>query len=250
MIPKHFLFICMAMLMSAAAEPGKDIVVHTIGDSTMANKEARVYPETGWCQVLPLYVDQSVQVRNHAVNGRSTKSFINEGRWKVVLDSLKPGDYVFIQFGHNDQKDQDSSRYTNPYTGYRKNLVRFVNETRDKGAIPVLLTSIVMRNFNDKGTLIDTHGAYPEVMRCVAKKMQVILIDTQLMTEEMVLRKGVEGSKAMYLHVKPGEYDYYPQGKEDNTHLSENGAKEVAAAVAREIAQLPISLAEHINVEK
>jgi lysophospholipase L1-like esterase len=151
-----------------------------------------------------------------------------------------------IQFGHNDQKDKDSSRYTNPYTAYRKNLCRFIEETQAKGATPILLTPIVRRNFNESGTLIDTHGAYPEVMRGVAKEKSVLLIDLQLLTEEMVIRYGSEGSKDLYLHVKPGDVNY-PQGKEDNTHLNEKGARMVAEMVAREISHLPVSIAGHIK---
>ncbi|MBN2813773.1 MAG: rhamnogalacturonan acetylesterase [Bacteroidales bacterium] len=225
----------MIIMLTGFTSPITKTVIYTIGDSTMANKTTEVYPETGWGQVLQLFVGDSLLVSNHAVNGRSTKSFIREGRWKAVVEKLSPGDYVLIQFGHNDQKEQDSSRFTNPYTAYRNNLIRFITETRERGATPVLLTPIVRRNFNEKGTLVDTHGAYPEVMRQVADACGVKLIDLQLHTEEMVIRAGVEGSKTLYLHVNPGEYPGYPQGKEDNTHLSETGAKKVAEMVAREL---------------
>lgn len=141
-----------------------NITVFTIGDSTMADKKAEVAPETGWCQALPAFMDQGVIIKNRAVNGRSSKSFITEGRWKAVHDSLKPGDYLFIQFGHNDQKIQDTSRYSEPYTTYRHNLARFVKEAREKGATPVLFTSIVRRKF-ENGFLMDTHGDYPVVVR-------------------------------------------------------------------------------------
>lgn len=237
----------LAMLLSAFVLPDEIIVIYTIGDSTMANKPAGVYPETGWAQVLSNFFDTSVEVRNRAINGRSTKSFISQGRWKAVTDSLKPGDYVLIQFGHNDQKEMDSSRYTNPYTAYRANLVRFIAETREKGAIPVLLTPIVRRNFNEYGTLVDTHGVYPEVMRSVARDMQVALIDLQLLTEEMVIREGIENSKTLYLHVKPGDKNYR-DGKEDNTHLSEKGAKIVAAMVATQLSHMKLSLSAHVTL--
>lgn len=232
---KYLPTLALIIMLTGFTSPINKTVIYTIGDSTMANKTAEVYPETGWGQALQLYVDDSLLVSNHAMNGRSTKSFIREGRWKAVVEKLNPGDYVLIQFGHNDQKEQDSSRYTNPYTAYRSNLIRLINETRERGAVPVLLTPIVRRNFNEKGTLVDTHGVYPEVMRQVAAACGVKLIDLQLYTEEMVIRAGVEGSKALYLHVKPGEYPGYPQGKEDNTHLSETGARKVAAIVAGEL---------------
>lgn len=158
--------ICYIIILTGIAKIGvaqntseNRIAVFTIGDSTMANKKVEVAPETGWCQVFSAFVDQTVEIKNRAVNGRSTKSFITEGRWKAVTDSLKTGDYVFIQFGHNDQKIQDSTRYTEPFTTYRKNIERFVRESREKGAIPILFTSIVRRKF-ENGFLTDTHGNY------------------------------------------------------------------------------------------
>ncbi len=185
-------------------------------------------PERGWGQMLPHFFNEPVTIRNHAVNGRSTKSFIHEGRWKTVLEELKPGDYVFIQFGHNDQKLADSTRYTNPYTGYRRNLIKYINETREKGAIPVLFSPIVRRNFNDNGVLEDTHGAYPLVMRDVADELDVTFIDLQLKSEDLVLSLGVEGSKMLYLWIEPGKYEMYPDGKQDNTHFTGKGATEMA----------------------
>lgn len=200
-----------------------------IGDSTMADKpDPEHNPERGWGQMLPHLLDGGVHIQNHAVNGRSSRSFISEGRWQKVLDAIKPKDYVFIQFGHNDQKQQDSTRYTNPYTQYRYNLERFVNETRHKGAFPILLSSISRRNFNENGVLIDTHGAYPLVTRMVAKDLKVPFIDLQLLTEQMEISHGVEGSKKLHLHFAPGENAHRPDGIEDNTHLSVTGATLVA----------------------
>jgi pectinesterase len=112
--------------------------IYCIGDSTMANKTEDVVPETGWCQVLDQYINGPITIKNHARNGRSTKSFINEGLWETVLDSLQKGDFVFIQFGHNDQKDYDTLRYTRPFSTFSDNLRKFVNESREKGANPVL----------------------------------------------------------------------------------------------------------------
>jgi lysophospholipase L1-like esterase len=241
------LMACTGILLAGFTIPSGKITVYTIGDSTMADKVPSVYPETGWCQVLPQFFDKDVIVKNRAVNGRSTKSFISEGRWQAVLDSLKPGDYVIIQFGHNDQKDKDSTRFTNPYIAYRSNLKKFVSEALAKGATPILATSIVRRNFNESGVLIDTHGAYPEVMRTVAKEMKVPLVDLQMMTEEMVVRYGMEGSKSLYVFVSPGQYPTYPQGREDNTHLSERGAREVATLFVLGLSHIPLSLAGHVK---
>ena len=128
-------------------QPKQSVNIFMIGDSTMANKLTAKEPERGWGQMFPLFFSEEVKIHNHAQNGRSTKSFIGEGRWKVVLDSLKPGDYVIIQFGHNDQKE-DSTRHTDPFKTFRANLEKYINETRAKGAFPILCTSIVRRKFD------------------------------------------------------------------------------------------------------
>lgn len=237
------LFILFVQLNSFAQE----ITVYTIGDSTMANKpNPRENPERGWAQVLPNFFNDNVVVDNRAVNGRSTKSFINEGKWQSVYDSLKPGDYVFIQFGHNDQKENDPKRYTNPHSTYRHNLIQFVLETREKGATPILFSSIARRNFNKEGTLIDTHGAYPMEMRLVALEYNVPFIDLQYFTEQLEESYGVENSKKLHLHFKLGEKSYYPEGKTDDTHLSELGATKIAKMVVEQIQLLDIQLKKEI----
>lgn len=218
--------------------------VFLIGDSTMADKPTpQTNPERGWGQMLPGFFDGRVVVRNHAVNGRSSKSFIDEGRWNTVLQALKPGDYVFIQFGHNDQKREDPARYTNPHTGYRKNLRRFVTETRERGGNPVLFSSIVRRNFNNHGVLEDTHCAYPVVARAVAEELGVPFVDLQLLSEELVLGLGREASKQLYVWVKPGEYAMYPEGKQDDTHLSVRGATEIARLAVQGLRAASVPLA-------
>ena len=161
------LFLSFCISMSCLAQK---TTIYTIGDSTMADKiKPNENPETGWCQVLPSFFDLNlVAIDNRAVNGRSTKSFINEKRWDSVYNSLKPGDYVFIQFGHNDAKVADSTRYTNPHTTYRHNLIRFVTETRAKGAIPILFWCIGRRNFNEQGVFFVYFGEYLLVVSLVA----------------------------------------------------------------------------------
>jgi lysophospholipase L1-like esterase len=193
-------------------------------------------PEKGWCQVLPSFFDLTkIDIDNRAVNGRSTRSFIDEKRWESVYTSLKKGDYVFIQFGHNDEKVADSTRYTNPHTAYRYNLIRFITETREKGAIPILFSSIARRNFNEKGVLIGTHGDYPLETRLVAQEYQVPFIDLEYFSEMLEQTYGPEKSKELHLHFKSGEHPYYPEGKADDTHLSLKGATAIAKIVVREL---------------
>ena len=223
---------------------GQKTTIYTIGDSTMADKiKPNENPETGWCQVLPSFFDlNQVTIDNRAVNGRSTKSFIKEKRWDSVYNSLQPGDYVFIQFGHNDAKVADSTRYTNPHTTYRHNLIRFVTETRAKGAIPILFSSIARRNFNEQGVLIGTHGDYPLETRLVAQEYQVPFIDLEYFSEQLEQSYGVEKSKELHLFFKAGEHPYYPDGKSDDTHLSRKGATEIATIAVRELKKLDLGL--------
>lgn len=216
---------------NAKAKEEKKVRIFMIGDSTMANKSDKAAPETGWGMVFGEFFTNQIEVHNHAVNGRSSKSFRGEGLWDEVYNQLQAGDYLFIEFGHNDQKDQSPDRYTNPFTTYRYNLERYVQEARDKGAIPILLSSVVRRNFNEKGVLIDTHGNYPLVSRLVAENLQVPFIDLQLFTELRVTELGPDASKKLYMNFGPDEYPNFPEGKEDNTHFCNEGAHEVAQMV-------------------
>ncbi|MCJ8167034.1 rhamnogalacturonan acetylesterase [Pontibacter sp. E15-1] len=218
-----------------------------VGDSTMADKPyGNGNPEKGWGQVFPLYLQEGVKVQNHAVNGRSTKSFRDEGRWDAMLQLLKPGDYVIIEFGHNDQKDQDPKRYAAPETDYRHNLERYVAEARAKKAIPVLATPIVRRRFVN-GQLEDTHGKYPAVVRAVAAEKNVPLLDLERRTRELVARYGEEKSKALYLHLGPNEYASLPDGRTDDTHLSAYGAFRVNDLVAEELRKAVPELAAYLK---
>ncbi|MCE1197711.1 MAG: rhamnogalacturonan acetylesterase [Marinilabiliales bacterium] len=240
------LFLCMGLCLTSQAQtttPAK-IVVFTIGDSTMADKKPEVAPETGWCQALPDFLSTRVTVKNRAVNGRSTKSFLSEGRWKAITDSLQPGNYVFIQFGHNDAKIQDTTRYAEPNTTYRHNLGRFVREAREKGAIPILFTSIVRRKF-ENGLLVDTHGSYPPVTREVAAALQVPLIDLQQLTAGAITAIGEEPAKKLYLWTAPTSR--FPEGRKDDTHLSPEGAHLVARLAIQQLMLLQNSLATEIH---
>jgi len=241
-------FFTFFLLFNLVVHAQEKTTLYLIGDSTMADKkDPDENPEKGWGQMLPLVLNDQIVVANRAMNGRSSKSFRTEGRWKEVIDSLQPNDFVFIQFGHNDQKEKDSTRYTNPYTQYRHNLERYVIETREKGATPILFSSITRRNFNEYGVLIDTHGAYPLVARLVADDLKVPFIDLQLLTEQLEISYGVEGSKNLHLHFAPGENAYRPEGVEDNTHLSVTGANLVVGLVVQEIKKQKLELEKYIK---
>ncbi|WBL24710.1 rhamnogalacturonan acetylesterase [Zunongwangia sp. HGR-M22] len=242
------LFASFLMLLSLQIVAQKSPTLYLIGDSTMADKrDPEENPEHGWGQMLPDLMTDNITIENHAVNGRSSKSFISEGRWKTVYDKLKSGDFVIIQFGHNDQKVNSPDRYTNPFTGYRYNLEKYIKETREKGAIPILMTSIVRRNFNENGTLVDTHGEYPLVVRMVAKDFDVPFIDMQWLTEQLEEKYGEEESRSLHLHFAPGEVAYYEKRKDDDTHLSEKGATLVATLALKAIAEKDLTLKKYIK---
>ena len=222
------------------------INIYMIGDSTMADKSAEVYPETGWGQALKELTPDSVHIFNYAINGRSSKSFIDQGHWDNVLSQLRAGDYVIIQFGHNDQKQQDPTRYTEPNSGYRINLIRFIDQTRATGAIPILATSICRRHFNEKSELLDSHGDYPNAMRAVAKEKNVYLVDLQKQTETFLKNLGDQKSIPYFLHVEGGQYPHYPTDLQDNTHLSPLGAKTVASFFIEQVQRDSFVLANYL----
>ena len=231
------LLLCMLLLPAAEALAEGPVTLYTIGDSTMAPNtkcdEDPGDPGRGWADPLQQCFDPAqLVVRNCAVSGRSTKSFIDEGRWQKVLDRIVPGDLLLIQFGHNDAKKSDPKRYTDPETTFKENLRRFVNEARGKGATPILATSIVRRQFGKDGTLRDSHGRYVPAAAEVAAELNVPLVDMNRLTGELVLKYGPEESKKLYLYVEPNVAERFPDGNADDTHLCIRGAEEFAALFA------------------
>jgi lysophospholipase L1-like esterase len=243
---KTFLFLLLLIILSGFKVTQK-LTIYTIGDSTMANKDtAENNPERGWGQMLSQFFDDRVTIDNRALNGRSTKSFIDEGQWKKVLDSLKTGDYVFIQFGHNDSKP-DSARHTDPRTTYRANLIRFIKETQTKGAHPVLFTSIVRRKFDSDGNLTDTHGDYLLVVRELAKEMNVPIIDLEQKTRKVVEQLGPEESKKLYMWIEPGVSERITKNPKDDTHLNISGATQVAKLAVEGIKELNLGITQYLR---
>lgn len=223
--------------------------VHLAGDSTMADKPiAPPNPEHGWGQLFPRYFREPAMIVNHAQNGRSTKSFIAEGRWQTLVDALRPGDWTIIQFGHNDQKVEDATRYAGPDGGFRENLRRFVREVRAKGATPILAPPVARRRWSENGEqLIETHGAYPDAVRAVAAELAVPLLELNRLTTELEQAHGVEGSKSLHLWIPAGGYERKPDGYQDDTHYSAYGADRVAALAVQEILRLGLPLAEWLK---
>ena len=229
--------VCMVMAcMAACTARVQKPTLFLAGDSTMADKdELEASPERGWGQVFPTFLDTSrICVQNHARNGRSTKSFINEGRWDTLAARIKPGDFVIIQFGHNDQKLNDSTRYSD-LDAYKANLTRMVNDVRQRQAQPVLATSVVRRAFTDGGQCQNTLEGYPEAMRQTAAGLNVPLLDMNQMSAQWLEQTGEEASKNYYMHVQPGTWSKFPDGKVDDTHFNEAGALVMAGMAAQAI---------------
>lgn len=227
---------------AAVAAAQERVTIFLAGDSTMASKLPEKRPETGWGEMLGQHFkDGTVRIENRAQNGRSTKTFISEGRWQAIVDDLKKGDYVFIQFGHNDSSKDKGERYTPP-ADYRANLVRFIIEVRLKGGNPVLMTPVQRRRFDKEGKFYDTHGEYPGLVRAVAVEHKVPTIDMQRKSEAVIVRYGVEDSRKLFLQLKPGENPNYPNGVDDNTHFSPFGAEEMAKAAVAGIRESKIGL--------
>ncbi|HET7119394.1 MAG TPA: rhamnogalacturonan acetylesterase [Hanamia sp.] len=222
------------------------ITVYLIGDSTMADKEVIAYPETGWGMPFHYFFDSTVTVDNRAKNGRSTRTFIEEGRWQPVVDNLHEGDYVLIQFGHNDEVPTKKSYTTS--TDFTANLEKFVNESRSKKAIPVLITPVARRKFDSLGKIEETHAEYTQLVKDVAKKLDVPLIDLDKESQELVQQFGPDDSKYLYNYLDPGENPHYPDGHKDDTHFSELGARKMAEIVLHDIQKLNLGLAAHIRV--
>jgi len=255
---RKMILAALALLILTASNTQKLTTVFIIGDSTAAKKDLSTgSPERGWGMALQCFFDEAfIRVDNHAVNGRSSKSFIDEGRWRKVLDRLQPGDYVIIQFGHNDEKPK-ADRHTDPGSTFDYNLAKFVRETRERGGIPILMNPVVRRNFAKKparndddealrsttfkdapklaegDSLIDTHGLYRIAPRDVAQRMNCLFVDANQITHDLEQSLGAEGSKRLHMWYKPGEHPALPDGRQDNTHYNIYGAHQVARLLAQ-----------------
>ncbi|HEX9106248.1 MAG TPA: rhamnogalacturonan acetylesterase [Longimicrobiales bacterium] len=230
----------------AFADP--PLTLYIAGDSTAAQKLAEKRPETGWGEDLQQYFDiDQVRVENHARNGRSTRSFLAEGRWQAIVNRLRPGDCVLIQFGHNDESKEKTDRYTPP-ADFKANLERMVRDVREKLALPILATPVQRRKFDEAGKLVDTHGEYPALTRAVARELEVPLLDMQARSAALLERFGDERSRKLFLQLQPGESPNYPKGVQDNTHFSPRGAELMAREAAEGLKALDIPLSRYVRL--
>ncbi len=225
------------LLLSAGRN--KPVKLFLVGDSTMADKSSPTdNPERGWGMVLPTFFNDNVTIENHARNGRSTKTFIAEGRWNFLIQRVSAGDFVVIQFSHNDEVETKKS-FT-PLPDFEENFRRFVRDVRAKGANPILCTPVARRKFDSIGNFIDTHPIYPQAIIRVASEMKVPLIDMEKKSEEILKKYGAKDSKKLFMHIEPDVWKSIPNGRQDDTHFVENGALEMANIFVEGINELNI----------
>jgi beta-xylosidase/lysophospholipase L1-like esterase len=246
---KQFLFcLIVCCLLSFTASEKRPVHIFMAGDSTMADKPlykqvkdsvtgkifTETFPERGWGMILSEFLSNGAVVKNYARNGRSSRSFIREGLWDSIISNVQKGDYVIIQFGHNDASPEKKDRYTPP-EDYRKNLIRFVAETRAKGGIPVLCTPVVRRKFGKDGKIVDSHGIYPKLVSEVAKDENTLFVDMHELTRKWMNQTGDEASKSFYMHIPAGINRNFPNGLTDNTHYVEAGAYKAASLFVEDL---------------
>ncbi len=223
------------------------MTVFLAGNSTVTDQ--RCEPYSAWGQMLPVFFKpRLVAVANHAESGEALKSFVAENRLEKMLDQVRPGDCVLIQFGHNDQKPQ-STAYSAPFTDYQYYLRQYIMEVRNLGATPVLVTPMLRRNFNEEGIVINTHGDYPEAMRQVAETEGVVLIDLFAMSKTLYEALGPEGSKKLFVHYPAGSFPGQEEELKDDSHHSTYGAYELARCVVEGIRGSGLELAGYLRDE-
>lgn len=207
-------------------------------DSTVKQNPISTYPRTGIGQVFHRYVKNlQVQIENHAENGRSTKSFIDEGRLAAIEERIKENDFLFIQFGHNDELVEEPTRYTDPETTFTNNLERFVAVARSKGAIPVFITPVTRCDRHNPDARY-RHDEWVASYRNTAKKLGVAPVDLTQMSEELVDRMGDTARTSLFMHIPAGIYPAYPDGLSDDTHLQHRGAVVFAGLIAKGLFEL------------
>jgi len=246
---KYGLFVGLLALLSFTLPVKKQVTIWMIGDSTMCQYDSSRFPLTGWGMPFSEYFDSSVAIKNEARGGRSTRTFISENRWQPIVDNLKEGDYVFIQFGHNDEAKSYPDRYTTP-EDYKKNLIRFITESKDKNAIPVLITPVSRRKFDAAGNAVETHEVYSKIVRDVAGEYKVSLIDLDQMSIQLLQKFGEKNSALLFMQLEPGENPDYPLGINDNTHFDTYGARHIAELVLQGIKKNSLELQDRIIENK
>ncbi|HSU49469.1 MAG TPA: rhamnogalacturonan acetylesterase [Segetibacter sp.] len=242
-----FFILCTSFIIPAK----KKIKIWMIGDSTMCTYEPSRGPITGWGMPFANFFDSWVSIDNRARGGRSTRTFLGENRWQPIADSIQDGDYVLIQFGHNDEakEPQYAARYT-PVPDYKNNLTKFITETRAKRGIPILITPVTRMKFDSTGKALETHAEYTNAVFEVAKKLHTPVIDLDKMSRQLLQKMGPETARFLFMQYEPGQEPLFPEGQKDNTHFNEYGARRMAELVLAEIKNQKLGLADRVVVRQ
>ena len=213
-------------------------MIYWAGDSTVQSNNIYTFPQTGLGQELGRYLKLGIIIDNHAKNGRSTKSFLDEGRFGKIVDGLSEGDFLFIQFGHNDEKKEDPSRYTEPFGEYYSNLKLMADAAISRKAHPVLITPLERRKFSGGRLCSEAHAEYVKAMKKLAADEGIPLIDLNAGSRRALEEAGDDKSRQWYVHVPAGVYEAFPDGKADDTHLSLAGAVFYSGLIAEGLREL------------
>lgn len=226
---------------------GSHPTVFIAGDSTVQTYDEQWKPKAGWGQMIPGNFNSDIRFKNYAISGRSSKSFINEGRLDQILRKIESNDYLLIQFGHNDAKKHRSDLYTT-VPEYKQYLEKYITGARMHGATPILITPMGRREYKEETEKFTiSFPNYVQGMKEVAEEMDVALIDLSSMSVALYDKKGPGGTLSMFLHTKPGEYKAFPEGVNDDTHFQEYGAKQMARLVTNGVKELDNTLSSYVK---
>lgn len=219
--------------------------VFLAGNSTVVDQTHE--PWCGWGQMFPRFFNSTVAIANYAESGLAASSFMSSKRLEKLLTKMKAGDYLIIEFGHNDQKEKGEGK--GPYTSYKSGLKLMADKVKEKGGIPILVTSMHRRRFDDKGKIINTHGDYPDAVRQLAKEENIALIDLNNMSQTLYEAWGDEESKKAFVHYPAGTFPNQETDLADNTHFNSYGGYELAKCIVQGILESNLELKNHINAD-
>lgn len=208
-----------------------------VGDSTVAFNGADTWPQTGIGQEFDRYCKRDYIILDYGKNGASSKSFYDAGRFEPAIAAMEEGDFLFIQFGHNDIKNKED-RHTEPYSTYQEYLMRYVNAAREHGVHPVIITPLSRRIFQEDGTIEATHKDYPAAAKALGEREGIPVIDLTQKSSDLYERTGEPDSRKWFMYFPAGTYENYKEEKKDNTHLSCEGAVKMGGLIAEGLREL------------